>query len=73
MTMAAFVLAWAAPGLLSAGFTYAYFQGEFPKQAHASRRQDLGAALLMGILCGPMALIVAYCLSGFGKHGWRLR
>lgn len=65
--------AWVACGIASAGFDFAYFQGKYPTIAKESRLEDLGQALLLGIITGPVALVVAFCLGGFGKYGWRLR
>lgn len=67
-----FVLLWIACGVLSAGFTFAYLQGLFPRHAAEGWREDLGQSLLFGLLLGPVMLVLSVFLSGFCRYGWRL-
>lgn len=66
-----FVLIWIGFGVAGAGFQFAYFHGEFPSPTNW--RDDLGIALLWGCVLGPIGLLMSFFLSGFGRHGWRLR
>jgi hypothetical protein len=63
------ILGWFLGGLGGSGFLYAYMQGEYP--GAASHRSDLGHALVFAF-SGPISLVIAFLLSGFGQHGWRL-
>ncbi len=67
------VVLWVACGIGAAGLSFAYFQGKYPTIAATNRRADLGNALMMGLVFGPIALFAEFFLSGFGEHGWRLR
>lgn len=68
-----FALLWIACGIGGAGFSFSYWQSMFPEGAPNRVRGDLGFSLLMGIWLGPVFLVIAYFLSGFGEFGWRLR
>lgn len=72
MTIALIIAAWLACGIGGAGFCFAYFQGRYPTLAARDRREDLGNACLVAMF-GPLGLVIAFCLSGFGEYGWRLR
>lgn len=56
------------------GIFYAVLHGEFPRVR--DHRQDLGYSIVIGLLLGlPLGAVgagVAFCLSGFNRHGWRL-
>ena len=65
------IAGWIACAIFFAGTFVAYFQGEYP--SGNDLRTDLGGGLLIGILVGPCAAFVGIFLSGFFKHGWRLR
>jgi hypothetical protein len=60
---------WVGCGVVSAGLCNAEEQSRFPKLREPG---DLGHWLLFGLVCGPIALVVAFFLTGFGRHGWRL-
>lgn len=64
---------WMLCAVGAAGFTFAYFQGEYPSIAQHMRRTNLGMAVVIGVIGGPIALFVTFCFSGFGEHGWRLK
>ena len=73
MTILLIVVAWVACAVGTAGFWFAYFQGEWPNSAKYNRREDLGDAMLVGLVFGPIGLIVSFFGTGFAEHGWRLR
>lgn len=67
------LLGWTACGIVAAGISAAYFQRKFlPELAEDFYAEDLGASLLIGILGGPVSVVVAFLLFGFGKYGWTL-
>jgi MFS family permease len=68
---------WLVCGVLSAGITFAWFQGDYTDHRYVWRqnmgwRQDLGCAILLGLIGGPVGLVIVFCLSGFCEDGWRL-
>lgn len=70
------LLVWAASALTIAGTVFADFQDSFPAQAVRERRDDMGFAILLGCfggITGPIGIFAVACVSGFWKHGWRLR
>lgn len=67
-----FVVGWIACGIAAAGTLFAMFQGQFPSIAKEMKRQNLGAALLLGLACGPISLVVSIFASGFWEYGWWL-
>ena len=58
-------------GVLSAGISFAWFQGKWPELAERYRQEDLGNAWLGGLLFGPISLGVEIFTSGFAKYGLR--
>lgn len=57
-------------GFVAGGFSYAYFQGNWPALAERDRKKDFW---LMGVGFIPLGLgglIVAIFWSRFGKYGW---
>ena len=60
--------AWFGCGLLSAGFTFAYFQRKYPYLAERDRRKDMGFAQA-DILFGPIALLVTWDMCCF-RYRW---
>ena len=73
MIIALIACAWLGCGLAAAGGSVAYFQGEYPRVAEASYREDLFTGLTAGLIGGPISLIITAVLSGGFKHGWSLR
>ena len=69
--IAALIIGWLVCGIGASGFTYAYFADEFP--AVRNHRADLGQALLIGLVTGPIGLVGTFFFTGFAMHGWRLR
>lgn len=63
---------WLSSGALTYAITLAYFQREFPLLAKEEYREDLGFAVLGGLI-GPATIIPALCMSGFAKHGLKWR
>lgn len=70
--MIGFVILWLCCGFFAACILYAHMQDSFPESAEDDRRTDSGMALLLGLLCGPTALLVAIFVSGFCEYGIRL-
>jgi hypothetical protein len=62
-----FILFWILCGIGAAGILVASFDKD-----NDSFRQELGSGLLMGVLFGPVALVVCFFWSGFCQYGWRL-
>jgi cytochrome bd-type quinol oxidase subunit 1 len=69
MTGLILVLVYVLCGIGGAGFFYADFHGRYPTVRN--HRDDLAAALLFGFL-GPVALVLGFFMSGFGRYGWSL-
>ena len=74
-----FAAAWFGCGLAGAGWLFAYFQGEYPFSAEASRSAD-GAVAMLAVVFGPISMVASLiCLHSFAdegqsplRHGWRL-
>jgi hypothetical protein len=73
MIIAAAILGWLACGVFAAGAMFAYIQDEYPLCAEEMRGQDQIFAWAIGLVGGPFAGGTAIFMSGFLKHGWRLR
>lgn len=61
--------------LVCTGWFYACTVGRYPSK-YASYREDMGWALVFGMvygLGGPLGVAMAYLLTGFAEHGWRLK
>ena len=58
---------WCVCGVLAYGYTYAFYQREFPRIAYKARRYDRRLALLAAVL-GPIGLVAA-AAGGQLKHG----
>jgi hypothetical protein len=58
---------------LTVGIIVADFQGNFPAIAQESYRSNLSFGVLLGLVGGPFALVVAFFFSGFMEHGWYIR
>lgn len=57
------------------GLAFGYVQGYFYMVAAEEWREDLGWALLCGMLgglLGPLGVFIAWCMTGLGKYGWRV-
>lgn len=68
-----FAIAWLALGLLAAGVIFARFQDS----SHGFERDyivgDWLAALTIGVMLGPIALVMALLWVGGVPSAWRLR
>jgi hypothetical protein len=54
------------------GLLWAFFEA---KQAEGTNRSRIGYWLVFSCIFsvfGPIGLAFVFCLTGFGKHGWRL-
>ena len=60
-------------GVLQAGINFAYFQGKYPTLAEEGYRSDLGFAYGLGLLFGPLALLVSVFMSGFAQYGVKFK
>ena len=63
---------WFLCGFIQAGISIADFQRSFPNIAVETYRNDVGLAIMLGLL-GPVGLCISFLTSGFCKHGWSLR
>ena len=68
--LALYIVIWFVCGFISAGFEFAYFQGEWPEIAEMDLKKDSEQALI-ALLCGPGALICTLSCRRY-KYGWRL-
>lgn len=68
MEIAIFTVGWIGAGLVASGFGFAFFQRSYPtlrkEHFHIDRRQQV----TLGVVCGPMALLVN--VAGLSCHGW---
>jgi hypothetical protein len=74
MTTFAIVVVWLACGVGAGGFLNASWRADFASLAKdpAWGRKNLGECMLLGLLGGPVMLIISFFTSGFGYHGWSL-
>jgi len=72
MILTLIIVGWLICAVLTAGMWFAEFQGKFPEVAQKNRRSDLGEAILIGLVFGPLGLVAEFFTSGFAEHGWRL-
>lgn len=65
-----YVIGYVVSAYLVTGMAFSYFQGEY--QAPKRRREDLGFALILGVLLNvawPLTLPLVWLMTGFAKHG----
>lgn len=60
---------WIVCGIINAGFTNAYFARKYDL---CNGRSELSFSIGLGLISGPVGLIVVPILSGFGEYGWSL-
>jgi len=75
MLVCVVIVVYIASAIICAGTIYADFRAIYGS-SEERQRQDLGLALFLGTLYGmfgPVGILVAGCISGFWRHGWRLR
>lgn len=63
------MLWWYVSGLIGSGFLVAQWDSEDDEFGLSKKRQNLGFGVLWA-LYGPIALILGFCLTGFGQYGW---
>ena len=63
------ILFWLALGVIGAGFSHAQEKRRWPEIYRG--REELGSNLIFAI-GGPLALLVCFAATGFGKYGWTL-
>jgi hypothetical protein len=66
------ITGWLACAVVTAGAFVAYFQRAYPEQARKYYRTDFGAGILLGLMAGPLGVLLSCLLSGFCEHGWTL-
>jgi hypothetical protein len=66
------LFAWLLCGFISMGINIAYFQRKYKSISEGTYRSDVSMALGMGLLCGPIALVTAFFLTGMCEYGWSL-
>lgn len=64
--VAVYIILWIVSGLIGGGFVFAYTQSTYKDDFDI----DLGVSLLLGIVGGPVLMVVGFFWTGFGKHGW---
>ena len=65
-----FILGWIVCGLVAAGWSNADFRHRYPE---FHDRAAVGSELLWGLAGGPIAVVVAFFVTGFAEHGWNLK
>lgn len=63
-----FALVWIISGILSYGIGFAYSQRHYPSVAKEEYKHDLIYALLVGLVFGPVGLVMELLLKQY-KHG----
>jgi len=78
--MSTFVVLYLIGAVLSwiciTGWLFADQQGDYPTFGNKQARYDLGNSTALGFfyaLFWPLGLPLAYCVTGFAQHGWRLK
>jgi hypothetical protein len=66
------LLFWLACGLFATGALNAAERAQFPPRTSNGARESLGCALLIGLMGGPIAVLVAFFCTGFLASGWTL-
>jgi hypothetical protein len=67
---------WVISAITATGWLFAHIQGSAPNVADELGRENLGMSVLFGMLCGilgPFGVLMAWLVTGFAEHGWRLR
>lgn len=75
MVILLLVACWLPCSIICAGLFFAHVRKKY-SQAGDSPREDLGMAVAVGSLygiIGPLGVVIAFLLTGFAEHGWRLR
>lgn len=64
---------WLICAYLAAAIFLAYVQNKFKELAHIDYRQDLSMSIAMGLLGGPVGLVIAFFITGFAEYGINLK
>ena len=69
-----FIIAWITCGIIAAGFLNRHSQESFYAwdSDGIELRETLAKSIGMGLLFGPVALIISPFMTGFFIHGWSL-
>lgn len=70
------VCVWLVCSITCGRIFYLYTQGRFQNIAYKDRREDLGFAILFGMLygfLGPVGILLALLQTGFAKYGFWIR
>ena len=70
MVWAVTALCWIVCGILAYGFTFAYFQRQYPILSDANRIYDRMFAILF-LIGGLFGLVIVVIRRGY-QHGWKL-
>lgn len=62
------IIGYLACSVLSYGMSMGYFQREFAEIAKETYHNDMAFSALFALF-GPVNLVVALIMTGFGKHG----
>lgn len=68
--MIVLILFWLICTVLSASMLLGHAQREFTDIAEESYHGDLAFSWFMGLLAGPVALVAAFCMTEFARHGF---
>lgn len=71
-----FVVGYILCAFLSYGMLFAHAQGEFPSIAKQQYENDMGASILFGLvsgMLGPIGILISFLLTGFAKHGFKVK
>ena len=60
---------WLLCAFLAYGILLAYWIGEFPG---FNNREDAGFSMGISLLGGPITLVIAFFVTGFCRHGFKL-
>ena len=64
------ICGWIFFGVLAAGWTFAYYQDEFPTIAKARHSHDFMFSL--AIIPLGLLVVIVVLVGGYYEHGWRL-
>ena len=71
-----FLIGYILCAFLSYGMLFAYVQGNFPMIAEQQYSEDMGTSILFGLfsgMLGPIGVIISFLMTGFAKHGFKVK
>ena len=71
-----FVVGYILCSFLSYGMLFAYIQRNFPSIAEQQYADDMGASILFGLvsgMLGPIGILISFLMTGFAKHGFKVK